>query len=82
MLRSPQDSSVQAVCLQTLSLLLCSLLDDLPPLVAVALSSSCPDLLRIFNYIVRIIKVVAYLLRGDVHVDFSGSNIDGGFDSV
>ena len=59
-----------------------SVLDDLPPLVAVALSSSCLDLLRIFNYIVRIIKVVAYLLRGEVHVDLSGSNIDDGFDSV
>ena len=59
-----------------------SVLDDLPPLVVVALSSSCPDLLRIFNYIVRIIKVVAYLLRGEVHVDFSGSNIDDGFDSA
>ena len=59
-----------------------SVLDDLAPLVAVASSSSCPDLLRISNYIVRIIKVVAYLLRGEVHVDFSGSNIDDGFDSV
>jgi len=54
----------------------------LPPLVAVALPSSCPDLLRVFNYIVRVIKVVAYLLRGEVHVDFSGSNIDDSFDSV
>jgi len=59
-----------------------SVLDDLPPLVSVVLSSSCPDLLRIFNYIVRIIKVVVYLLRGEVHVDFSGSNIDDDFDSV
>ena len=59
-----------------------SILDDLPPLVSVALSSSCPDLFRILNYIVRIIKVVAYLLRGEVHVDFSGSNIDDNFDSV
>ena len=58
-----------------------SVLDDFPPLVAVA-SSSCPDLLRVFNYIVRIIKVVAYLLKGEVHVDFSGSNVDDGFDSV
>jgi len=57
-----------------------SVLNDLPPLVAVALSSSCPDLLRIFNYIVRIIKVVAYLLKGEVHVDFFGFNIDNGFD--
>ena len=59
-----------------------SVLDDLPPLVAVVLASSCPDLLRIFNYIVRIIKVVAYLLRGEVHVDFSSSNIDDCFDSI
>ena len=57
-----------------------SVLDDLPPLVAVA-SSSCPDLLRVFNYIVRISKIAAYLLRGEVHVDFSGSNIDDNFDS-
>ena len=59
-----------------------SVLDDLPPLVAVAMSSSCPDLLRVFNYIVRVSKTVAYLLRGEVYVDFSGSNIDDGFDSV
>ena len=59
-----------------------SVLDDLPPLVAVASPSSHPDLLRIFNYIVRTIKVVAYLLRGKVHVDFFGSNIDDNFDSV
>ena len=59
-----------------------SVLDDLPPLVTVALSSSCPDLLRVFNYIVRDSKTAAYLLRGEVYVDFSGSNIDDGFDSV
>jgi len=59
-----------------------SILDDLPPLVSVASPSSHPDLLRIFNYIVRIIKLVAYLLRGEVHVDFSGSNTDDSFDSV
>jgi hypothetical protein len=59
-----------------------SVLDDLPPLVAVALSSSCPDLLRVFNYIVRVSKTAAYLLRGEVYVDFSGSNIDDGFDSA
>ena len=85
MLRSAQDSSVQVVCLQSLSLLLRSypsVLDNLPPLVAVASSSSCPNLLRVFNYIVRVSKIVAYLLRGEVHVDFSGSNIDDGFDSV
>ena len=52
-----------------------SVLDDLPPLVAVASSSSCPDLLRVFNYIVRVSKIVTYLLRGEVHVDFSGSNV-------
>ena len=56
-----------------------SVLDDLPPLVAVASSSSCPDLLRVFNYIVRVSKIAAYLLRGEVHVDFSGSNIDDCF---
>ena len=53
-----------------------SVLDDLPPLVAVTSSSSCPDLLRVFNYIVRVSKIAAYLLRGEVHVDFSGSNVD------
>ena len=58
-----------------------SVYDDLPPLLAVALSS-CLDLLRVFNYIVKVSKIVAYLLRGEVHVDFSGSNIDDGFDSV
>ena len=57
-----------------------SVLDDLPPLVVVVLS--CPGLLRVINYIVKVIKVVAYLLRGEVRVDFSGSNIDDGFDSV
>jgi len=50
-----------------------SVLDDLPPQVAVVLSSSCPDLLRVFNYIVRVSKIAAYLLRGEVPVDFSGS---------
>ena len=65
------------------SFVLClSVLDDLPPLVAVALSSCCPDLLRVFNYIVRVSKTAAYLLRGEVYVDFSDSNIDDGFDSV
>ena len=59
-----------------------SVLDDLPPLVAVASSSSCPDLLRVFNYIVRVSKIVAYLLRGEVYVDFSGSNVDDCFSSV
>ena len=54
----------------------------LPSLVAVASSPSCPDLLRVFNYIVRVSKIAAYLLRGEVHVDFSGSNVDDGFDSV
>ena len=51
----------------------------LPPLVAVASSSSCLDLLRVFNYIVRVSKTAAYLLRGEVHVDFFGSNINDGF---
>jgi len=58
-----------------------SVLDDLPPLVVVALSS-CPDLLRVFNYIVRVSKIATYLLRGEVHVDFYGSNVDDCFDSV
>jgi len=56
-----------------------SVLDDLPPLVVVALSSSCPDLLRVFNYIVRVSKIATYLLRGEVHVGFSGSNVDDCF---
>ena len=53
-----------------------SVLDDLPPLVTVASSSSCPDLLRVFNYIVRV------SLRGEVHVDFSGSNVDDCFNGA
>jgi hypothetical protein len=56
-----------------------SVLDDLPPLVAVASYSSCPGLLRVFNYIVRVSKIAAYLLRGEVHVDFSDSNVDDCF---
>ena len=56
-----------------------SVLDDLPPVVAVASSSSCPDLLRVFNYIVRVSKTAVYLLRGEVHVDFSSSNVDDCF---
>ena len=59
-----------------------SVLDDLPPLVAVVSSSSHPGLLRIFKYIVRIIKVATYLLRGEVHVDFSCSNVDDGFNGA
>ena len=59
-----------------------SVLDDLPPMVAVASSSSCPDLLRVFNYIVRVSKIAAYLLRGEVHVDFSGSNVDDCFNGA
>ena len=59
-----------------------SVLDDLPSLVAVASYYSCPDLLRVFNYIVRVSKIVAYLLRGEVHVDFSGSNLDDCFNSA
>ena len=80
-LRSP----VQAVYPQTfhLSFAVClTILDDLPPLVAVALPSSYLDLLRIFNYIVRVIKVMAYLLRREVHVDFFGSNVDDRFDGA
>ena len=65
------------------SIVVCpSVLDDLPPLVAVQSSSSCPDLLRVFNYIVRVSKIAAYLLRGEVHVDFSGSNVDDCFNSA
>ena len=59
-----------------------SILDDLPLLVAVASSSSCPDLLRVFNYIVRVSKTAAYLLRGEVHVDFSGSNVEDCFNGA
>jgi len=59
-----------------------SVLDDLPPLVAVASSSSYPDLLRVFNYIVRVIRTATYLLRGEVHVDFSGSNVDDCFNGA
>jgi len=59
-----------------------SVLDDLPPLVAVASSSSCPDMLGVFNYIFRVSKIAAYLLRGEVHVDFSGSNVDDCFNGA
>jgi len=59
-----------------------SVLDDLPPLVAVASSPSCPDLLEVFNYIVRVSKIAAYLLRGEVYVDFSGSNVDDCFNGA
>ena len=59
-----------------------SVLDDLPHLVAVASSSSCPDLLRVFNYIVKVSKIAAYLLRGEVHVGLSGSNVDDCFNGA
>jgi len=59
-----------------------SILDDLPSLVAIATSSSCPDLLRVFNYIVKVSKIAAYLLRGEVYVDFSGSNVDDCFNGA
>ena len=59
-----------------------SILDDFPSLVAVASSSSCPDLLRVFNYIVKVSKIAAYVLRGEVHVDFSGSNVDDCFNGA
>ena len=59
-----------------------SVLDDLPPLVTVASSSSCPDLLRVFDYIARVSKIAVYLLRGEVNVDFSGSNVDDCFNSA
>ena len=42
----------------------------------------CSDLLRFFNYIVRVSKIVAYLLRGEVHVDFSSSKVDDCFNSA
>ena len=53
-----------------------------PPLVAVTSSSSCPDLLRVFNYMIRVSKIAAYLLREEVHVDFSGSNVDDCFNGA
>jgi len=59
-----------------------SVFDDLPSLIAVASSSSCPDLLRVFNYMVRVSKLAAYLVRGEVHVDFSGSNVDDCFNGA
>ena len=59
-----------------------SVLDDFASLVTVASSSSCPDLLRVFNYIVRVSSIAAYLLRGKVHVDFSGSNVDDCFNGA
>jgi len=59
-----------------------SILDDLPSLVGVVSSSSCPDLLRIFSYIVRVSKIVAYILRGEMYVDFFGSNVDDCFNGA
>ena len=59
-----------------------SVIDDLPNLVAAASSSSCPDQFRVFNYIVKVSKIAAYLLRGEVHVDFSDSNIDDCFNGA
>ena len=59
-----------------------SVVDDFPPLVADASSSSCPNLVRVFNYIVRVSKIAAYLLRGEMHVDFSGSNVDDCFNGA
>ena len=59
-----------------------SVLDDLPPLVAVASSSTCPDLLRIFNYIVKVSKIATYLLRGEMHVDFAGFKVDDCFNGA
>ena len=46
------------------------------------LSSSCPDLLRVFNYIVKVSKIAAYLVRGEVHVDFFGSIVDDYFNGA
>ena len=54
----------------------------LPSLVTVASSSSCPDLLRVVNYIIKVSKIAAYLVRGHVHVDFSGSNVDDCFNGA
>jgi len=51
----------------------------LPPLVAVA---SFSDLLRVFNDIVRVSKIAAHLLLGEVHVDFSSSNVDHCFNGA
>ena len=59
-----------------------SVLYDFPPLVTVASSSCCPDLLRVFNYIVRVSKIAAYLLRGEMHMDFSSSNVDDCFNGA
>ena len=59
-----------------------SVLDGLPSLVTVASSSSCTNLLRVFNYIVRVSKIAAYLLRGEVHVDFSSSSVDDCFNGA
>ena len=56
-----------------------SVLDDLPPLVAVA---SLSDLFRFFNDIVRVSKIAAYLLRGEVHMEFSGSNVNDCFNGA
>ena len=54
----------------------------LSSLVTVASSSSCRDLLRVFNYIIKVSKIAAYLLREEVHVDFSGSNVDDCFNGA
>ena len=59
-----------------------SILDDFPPLVTVVSSSSCSDLLRVFNYIVKVNKIAAYLLREEVHVDFFDSNVDDCFNGA
>ena len=45
-------------------------------------SSSCSDLLRVFNYIVRVSKIAAYLIRGEMHVDFSGSDVNDCFNGA
>ena len=56
-----------------------SVLDDLPPLVVVA---SFSYLLRVFNDIVRVSKIAAYLLWGKVYMDFSSSNVDNCFNGA
>ena len=59
-----------------------SVINDLPSLVAVTSASSCLGLLRVFNYTVRVSKIAAYLLRREVLVDFSDSNVDDCFNGV
>ena len=43
-----------------------------------------PHLTRCYGLLrtVRVSKIAAYLLRGEVHVDFSGFNVDGCFNGA